>query len=266
MEGAMDMDLGLKDKAALITGASKGIGFETALILAGEGVNVTICARDEAALKIAASAIHSKTGRDVFYVQADVSIQEDCERVVTEAAKHFGRLDILVNNAGSAAAKPFEQVDLDLWTADLGLKLFGAIHCSRAAIPHMRQAGGGAIVNLATSAAKTPGASSLPTTVSRAAGLALTNAMSKDLAADHIRVNAVCIGMIRSDQIEKQWKREAPELTWEQYASDPRHGIPFGRIGHTDEAAKVIAFLVSDAASYVTGTSINVDGGKGAAL
>lgn len=97
-------------------------------------------------------------------------------------------------------------------------------------------------------------------------GLALTNAMSKDLAGDGIRVNTVCIGKIRSDQLEKAWKREAPELTWDEYASDARHAIPLGRIGHAEEAANVIAFLSSQAASYVTGTSVNIDGGKGEAL
>ncbi len=192
--------------------------------------------------------------------------QEDCEAAVAKTAEHFGRLDILVNNAGTSAARPFDQVDTGLWNQDLDLKLFGAIHCSRAALPYFRQSGGGAIVNIATSAAKTPPASSLPTSVSRAAGLALTNAMSKDLAPVGIRVNAVCIGLIRSDQIEKAWKQSAPELTWEQFAKDPKHDIPLGRIGNTSEAANVIAFLVSDAASYVTGTAVNVDGGKGAAL
>jgi 3-oxoacyl-[acyl-carrier protein] reductase len=260
------MDLGLKGKVALITGGSKGIGFVTALTLAREGAQVAIVARSLDSLQNAAEAIARETGTEPLYIQADMTLQEDCEKAVTQTVARFGRLDILINNAGTSAAKPFDQVEQDVWAYDLDLKLFGAIHMSRAAIPHFRQAGGGSIVNIATSAAKTPPASSLPTSVSRAAGLALTNAMSKDLAADRIRVNAVCIGMIRSDQIEKGWKRQAPELTWEQYANDARHQIPLGRIGETEEAANVIAFLVSDAASYVTGTSVNVDGGKGAAL
>ncbi|MFD0679797.1 MULTISPECIES: SDR family NAD(P)-dependent oxidoreductase [unclassified Paenibacillus] len=260
------MDLGLKGKVALITGGSKGIGFHTALTLAKEGANVAICARNEDDLQKAAAYITENTGKEALVIQADMTSQEECERAVAETAARFGRLDILVNNAGTAAADSFEKVETGTWTHDLDLKLFGAIHCSRAAIPHFRKAGGGAIVNLATSAAKTPSASSLPTSVSRAAGLALTNAMSKDLAADGIRVNAVCIGTIRSDQIEKMWKKMAPDMTWEQFATDPKHAIPLGRIGNTEEAANVIAFLVSDAASYVTGTSVNVDGGKGAAL
>ena len=126
---------------------------------------------------------------------------------------------------------------------------------------HLREVGGGAIVNVTATIGKTPTASSLPTSVSRAAGMALTKAMSKDLGPDNIRVNTVCIGFIRSDQMEKMWKREAPELTWEEYSMDPKHQIPLGRMGDTVEAAKVITFLVSDAASYVTGTSVNIDGG-----
>ena len=146
------------------------------------------------------------------------------------------------------------------------LKLLGAIHCSRYAIPYLRKSGGGAIVNVTASMAKTPGALSLPTTVSRSAGMALTKARSKDLGRDQIRVNTVCIGLIRSDQIERLWKNTRPDLTWEEFSKEQGKEIPLGRIGDTEEAAKVITFLVSDAASYVTGASINIDGGSGHAL
>lgn len=260
------MELGLSGKVALITGGSKGIGFGTALQLAEEGAHVALLARNEEHLKQAALHIKEKTGVEAIYIMADVSVEQDCQRAIQETVDHFGRLDILINNAGTASGQPFEKVGADLWQYDLDLKLFGAIHCSRYAIPHMRKAGAGSILNITTSSSKTPPASSLPTTVSRAAGLALTNAMSKDLATDNIRVNTVCIGLIRSAQIEKMWQGAAPDKTWEQFSADPSHQIPLGRIGKTEEAAKVITFLVSDAASYVTGTSVNVDGGKGAAL
>jgi NAD(P)-dependent dehydrogenase (short-subunit alcohol dehydrogenase family) len=260
------MELGLKEKVALITGASKGIGFETALHLANEGASVAICARNEDHLKVAANLIFEKTGVEVLQISDDVTKEEDCKRIVTQTAEHFGRLDIVVNNAGTSAAQSFEQVGTDLWQHDLDLKLFGAIHCSRYAIPYMRQAGGGSIVNLTAIGGKTPPASSLPSSVSRAAGMTLTKAMSKDLGSDNIRVNTVCIGLIRSDQFEKIWKKEAPQLTWEQYTSDSKHQIPLGRVGNPEEAAKVITFLVSDAASYITGTSINIDGGMSGVL
>ena len=214
------MELGLKGKVALITGSSKGIGLETALHLVKEGAKVTLCARNSENLKAAAAHIFEETGAEVYYVEADVTKEEDCKKLVASTVKKYGRLDIVINNAGTSSANPFEQVGTELWQHDLDLKLFGAIHCSRYAIPYMREVGGGAIVNVTAAVAKTPPASSLPTTVSRAAGMALTKAMSKDLGPDNIRVNTVCIGLIRSDQIEKKWKQQAPELTWEQYSKE----------------------------------------------
>lgn len=260
------MELGIKGKRAIITGGSKGIGFETAMLLASEGAQVALVARSEGSLKEAAERIAAKTGIEPLIIVADVSVEEEVYSAVAVTVERFGGIDILVNNAGTSAAKPFEAVDAAAWSADLDLKLFGAVHFTRAALPYLRQDGGGAIVNVTAIGGKTPSGSSLPTSVSRAAGLALTKAMSKDLAADGIRVNAVCIGLIRSDQIERMWQATAPHLTWDEFAADPRHDIPLGRVGRTEEAAKVITFLVSEAASYVTGTSVNIDGGKAAVL
>jgi len=260
------MDLGLTGKIALITGGSKGIGLATAIRLMLEGANVAICARSADGLQAADEIIRERTGRSATLIQADVATRDGCERAVAETVQAYGGLDILVNNAGTSAARPFEQIEPEDWAGDLDLKLFAAINCSRAAIPHMKQAGGGAIVNVTASRAKTPGASSMPSSVSRAAGMALTKAMSKDLGAYGIRVNTVCIGTIRSAQIERMWQAQAPDMTWKQFARDPRHGIPLGRIGEAEETANVIAFLVSEAASYVTGTSVNIDGGQAAAL
>lgn len=259
------MDLGLTGKVAIITGSSRGIGLETALQLVKEGAQVTICARNADRLKEAASFILEQTGSEVLPIVADVTKEEDCRRLVQATTEKYGRLDILVNNAGTSQAHHFEKVETDLWQQDLDLKLFGAVHCSRHAVPQIREAGGGAIVNVTAILGKTPPASSLPTSVSRAAGMALTKAMSKDLGKDNIRVNTVCIGLIRSEQIEKMWKRQAPELTWEEFSRQERQ-IPLGRIGNTDEAAKVIAFLVSDAASYISGTAVNIDGGLAGTL
>ncbi|MFC4099631.1 SDR family NAD(P)-dependent oxidoreductase [Paenibacillus xanthanilyticus] len=260
------MDLGLSGKTAIVTGGSKGIGLATAIRLASEGANVAIVARGKEALNFAAARIVEATGREALRISADVASEEAAREAVARTVETFGGVDILVNNAGTSAAAPFESVEADAWDADLGLKLYGAVHFAKAVIPHMRERGGGAIVNVTAVGGKTPSASSLPTSVSRAAGLALTKAMSKALAKDGIRVNAVCIGLIRSDQIERMWQTKAPELTWEQFAADPKHGIPLGRIGRAEEAANVIAFLASAAASYVTGTSVNIDGGAAAVL
>jgi len=260
------MLLNLDGKVALVTGGSKGIGFATAENLAKEGTKVAICARDEKGLIEAKEKILKSTGQEIYTIVADVTRESDCKVAVKSTYSHFGRFDILVNNAGTAFSKSFDYVSTEDWKQDLDLKLFGAIFCSRYAIPFMKEGGGGAIVNVTSVMGKTPQASSLPTSVSRAAGLALTKAMAKDLGPFNIRVNAVCIGLIRSDQIEKKWRKKYPDLTWEEYSKTMGKNIPLGRIGDAREAANVITFLVSDAASYVTGTSVNIDGGMGHAL
>ncbi|CAM5223744.1 NAD(P)-dependent dehydrogenase (Short-subunit alcohol dehydrogenase family) OS=Ureibacillus acetophenoni OX=614649 GN=SAMN05877842_12611 PE=3 SV=1 [Ureibacillus acetophenoni] len=260
------MELGLKDKVAIVTGASKGIGLYSALQLVKEGAKVAIAARSEETLNEAKAFILDQTGVEVLTLSADVSKEDDCKRLVEDTVKHYGKLNILINNAGSSAASPFEEVATDYWQSDLDLKLFGAIHVSKHALPYLKEQNGGSIVNVTAVLAKTPPASSLPTSVSRAAGLALTKAMSKDLGKYNIRVNAVCIGLIRSRQIEERWQNSMPDNTWEEYSKEVGKTIPLGRIGETEEAANVITFLASDAASYVTGTSVNIDGGSGGAL
>ncbi|WP_144475750.1 SDR family NAD(P)-dependent oxidoreductase [Cytobacillus oceanisediminis] len=259
------MDLGFKGKVAIITGGSKGIGYETACQLVKEGAKVAICGRGEEALNKAVQSIYASTGEKVLGIQADVSKKDDCIKLIDETVAHFGSLHILINNAGTSSAYSFEDATEEIWEDDISLKLFGAIHCSREAVKHMKTNSGGSIVNITAVIGKSPPVSSLPTSATRAAGIALTKAMSRDLGKYSIRINTVCIGLIRSSQIEeKKWKKTASHLTWEEFSRDPNHDIPLGRIGETSEAAKVIVFLASDAASYVSGTSVNVDGGKGA--
>ncbi|RDW17521.1 short-chain dehydrogenase [Oceanobacillus arenosus] len=259
------MNLELEGKTAIITGGSKGIGFATAMRLAREGANVAIFARNEDDLRNAANQIKEATGKDVFYQSRDVSKKEECTRLVEETANHFGGVDILVNNAGTSRALPFEEIEGDSFEEDLNLKLFAAINCSQAALPYMK-GNDGSIINVTASMAKTPPEASMPTSVSRAAGIAFTKALSKDLGKYNIRVNTVCIGLIRSAQIERKWKRMHSELSWDEFSSLKKHGIPLGRIGEAEEAANVIAFLSSNAASYISGTAINIDGGKAQAL
>lgn len=252
------MDLGLKGKVAVVTGGTEGIGRATALKLAQEGAKVAICARRADLLDKTAAEI-SKTGAEVLAVAADMSKPADIERFMKAVIERFGRLDILVNNAGTSARGKFLEVDDATWNADLELKLFGAIRCTRMAVPHMKRQGGGRIVNITISSAKQPGAESMPTSVSRAAGLALTKALSKEFAADNILVNTICIGKIKSGQHERRIKKEGLDAN-EYYARTAKE-IPLGRVGEPEEVANVIAFLVSEAASYVTGSSINLDGG-----
>jgi len=252
------MDLGLKGKVAAVTGGSEGIGRATALRLAQEGASVAICARRADQLEQAASEMR-KAGAEVLSMSADMTKPADIERFMSAVVKRFGRLDILVNNAGTSARAKFLEIDDAAWSADIELKVFGAIRCTRLAVPHMKKQGGGRIINITISSAKQPGAESMPTSVSRAAGLAITKALSKEFAPDNILVNTICIGKIKSGQHERRFKREgrSAEAYYAQMAKD----IPLGRVGEAEEVANVITFLASDAASYVTGTSINLDGG-----
>lgn len=249
------MDFGLRGRRAAITGGSDGIGLATAKRLLDEGARVAICGRDQQRL---ADAV-ARLGGDVLPVQADVSIAEDVERFIAAAVDAFGGLDLLVNNAGTSNASPFDQVADERWIGDYDSKVMAAIRTTRAALPALRASEHAAVVNVTAIGGKHPGAGSVPTTVSRAAGLALTKAMSKDLAADGIRVNAVCIGLVKSGQQARAG--EAQGMTPDQYYEKLGASVPLRRFGEAEEVANVIAFLGSDAASYVTGVAVNVDGG-----
>ena len=257
------MDLHLTGLAAAVTGASEGIGRAIAATLAAEGCHVAIGARRLEPLQLAAEEIRAATGRRVEPLPLDVTDARQARDFVETAAQRLGRLDILVNNAGTSAAAPFEDVDDAAWEADLQLKVYGAIRCTRAAIPHIRAAGGGAIVNITTVGGKQPGEASVPTTVSRAAGIGLTKALSKDLAADRIRVNTVMLGSIRSMQWERRWRSGSTNVSLEDYYATMGTDIPLGRIGRAEEVADLVAFLVSPRAAYITGTAVAIDGGKG---
>ncbi|MBM3933391.1 MAG: SDR family oxidoreductase [SAR202 cluster bacterium] len=260
------MELGLKGRVAVVTGGSEGIGKAAGLSLAAEGATVVICGRREDALARAASEIRAAGGQ-VLAVQADVTRTEDIDRLFDRVIDQFKRVDILVNNAGVSNAGPLESKSDAEWQADLDLKLFAAIRCSRRAIPLMRRDRWGRIVNVTSIGGRTPGAGSVPTSVSRAAGIALTKAMSRELAKDNILVNTVCIGLVKSGQHERAWqerRRDEPSLGLEDfYRSMARvDGVPLGRVGEAGEAGDVIAFLASERASYLTGTAINIDGGE----
>ena len=258
------MDLGLDGKVALITGGSEGIGKATATRMAAEGATVVICARRPEVLERAAEEIRRATGADVSAFPADVTEPAQFTALFDQILSRYGRIDILVNNAGRGANRPFQDLTDDAWHADLDLKLVGAIRCSRLAVPHMKAQGGGRIINVTNVDAKTPGTGSLPASVSRAAGIALTKALSKDYAADNILVNTVCIGFIRSAQNDRRAQRQradSPARTLDEWYAEAGKGVPLGRVGQAEEAGDVITFLASDRASYITGTAINIDGG-----
>ncbi|HET9451072.1 MAG TPA: SDR family oxidoreductase [Aggregicoccus sp.] len=259
------MDLQLRDKVVLVTGGSDGLGAAAVLRLAQEGARVAFCGRSAEKLERTRAAV-AAAGGEALAVRADVTQAAECERFVAEALRAYGRIDALVNNAGTAAGRAFESIDDAAWAADLELKLMAAVRLGRGVLPHLRAAGGGSILNVLAISAKAPGARSAPSSVSRAAGLALTKALSKELGPDGVRVNAVLIGLVESGQ----WRRRAeasgqpPEAVYAQLARD--HAIPLGRVGRSEEFADLVAFLVSPRAAYLSGTAINLDGGLSSAV
>ena len=256
------MDLQLNGKVVIITGGSDGLGAATALACAKEGANVVIAARGLDKLTKTAAMI----GGQALAIQTDVTNPVHLENLVTQTMARFGRIDAIVNNAGRAAAKPFESITEQEWQEDLDMKFFAAIRLSKLAIPHMKAVGGGSIVHVLAIGGKTPAANSMPSTVSRAAGMALMKAMSKDLGKDNIRVNGVLIGLVESDQ----WARRAMQNNQSVeslYAKLPiENNIPLARVGKAEEFADFIAFLVSSRAAYISGCAINFDGGMSAAV
>jgi len=251
------LDLKLTDKVAIVTGGSDGLGRATVDRLAREGATVVACARRQDHLNESVEQIRADTGGNIVALAMDVCSAPDCSRVIENTVSQFGQIDILINNAGTSAAHGFETLSDEQWQADIELKLMGAVRMCRGAIPHMRRAGGGSIVNATIGGAKAPAAAALPTTVTRAAGINLTKSLANEYAADNIRVNTICIGLIKS----AQWERRAAGGSMDDFYANLAKKVPMGRVGEAQDYADLVAYLCSASASYITGTSINLDGG-----
>jgi 3-oxoacyl-[acyl-carrier protein] reductase len=257
------LELGLKGKVTVVTGASEGLGRACADRFARAGARVAMCARRPDVLKSAAEAIRAGSGAEVLDVPTDVTSAPAVEAFVAATVARFGGVDILVNNAGTSSAAAFEAVDDRAWQEDWDLKVMAAIRCCRLVIPHMKARGGGAIVNVTTVGGKAPAARALPTSVTRAAGINLTKSLANEYAPDGIRVNTVCLGIVKS----AQWTRRASgdlDTYYREVARQRR--IPLGRVGEAEEFADLVAFLVSDRARFITGTAVNFDGGASAVV
>jgi NAD(P)-dependent dehydrogenase (short-subunit alcohol dehydrogenase family) len=253
------MELDVADKIFLITGGSSGLGRATAERLVHEGACVALLARDGDRLARVAAALRA-AGGDAISVPGDVRCAEDLARLVGAATARWGRIDGVLNNAGSLAGGPFADHDDPVWDADLSVKLMGAVRLIRLVLPALRRSGG-AIVNTLSVSGKTPDAATTPTSISRAAGLALTKALSRELAPDGIRVNAVLVGVIASGQTRRGAAAAGLELEAHHARLAADYGVPLGRVGRAEEFADLAAFLLSPRAAYVTGAGVNLDGG-----
>jgi NAD(P)-dependent dehydrogenase (short-subunit alcohol dehydrogenase family) len=253
------MELELAGRVVLVTGGSSGLGFALAERLVDEGARVALLARDGDRLESACEELRA-LGGSVLGTPGDVTRGEDLSAFLAAAHERWGRIDGVVNNAGQLSGGPFAEHDDAVWEADLELKLMAAVRLTRLALPALR-ASRGVVLNTLSISARTPGAGSTPTAVSRAAGLALTKALSRELAPEGIRVNAVLVGVIASAQLERLARESgvAPQRYYERMVREC--AIPLGRVGRAHEYAALACFLLSQRASYLTGAAINLDGG-----
>lgn len=255
------MNLHLTGKTALVTGASLGLGRAMAQAFHAAGANVALIARRPHLLDDAKAAIEAESGGRVLAYPCDVTEPAMVERAVAAANAELGPVDILVNNAGQSQTGRFEDLTDDVWQADLDLKLFAAIRFSRLVFPGMKTRRWGRILNILNVAAKAPPPGSAPTSVSRAAGMALTKVLAGEGAPHNVLVNALLIGSIKSDQVRRAHERTGGDATLAEFVAAAGKSLPMGRMGEAEECANVALFLVSEAASYLTGCAINMDGG-----
>jgi NAD(P)-dependent dehydrogenase (short-subunit alcohol dehydrogenase family) len=260
------LDLGLAGRRAIVTGGSKGLGKAIAGELLAEGAAVTVCSRNAAELEATADELRKQAGgtASLIAVPCDVTVPDQVTAFVDAAVSGMGGLDILVNNAGGARPGQFGTLTDEDWQADIEVKLFSQIRCTRAALPHLRRSEAPRVININAVYARYPDPAFLASSVNRASCLSLAKALSMELGKEKILVNSVNIGLVETPQWQNIHQRRAPDMPAEQFFGQLAAAeVPLGRFGQPDEVAGLVAFLASDRASYIAGASIDVAGGMG---
>lgn len=256
------MDLELKGRAALVAAASRGLGRACALAFAREGADVAICARGEQALRTTEKEI-AMTGVRVMATVADMSVAADCERFVAQAAEVLGRVDVLVTNSGGPPAGPADSFEDAAYQEALEGNFLSAVRLCRAALPHMRRGGWGRILNITSIAAKQPIDGLVLSNSARAAVVGFAKTLANELASEGITVNTLCPGPTLTDRIESLARQRAERsgTSVEEELRAQERDVPMGRLGRPEEFAALVAFLASEQAAFITGATIQIDGG-----
>jgi 3-oxoacyl-[acyl-carrier protein] reductase len=260
------VNTGLRGNRALVTAASTGLGFAVAEALAEEGCRVVISSSDDARIQAAAARLRER-GTDAAHVTADLRRADDCARLVDGTVELLGGLDVLINNTGGPAFGQVESLDDDEWLRAIDLVLMSAVRVSRAALPHLKRDGGGAIVNLTSITAHQPLPNLVLSNALRPGVVALGKTLSHE-AAPLVRVNSILTGRFQTQRIldENRHRAEQAGITMDEATADSTRGIPMGRFGSPSELASAAVFLAGDCSSFVTGAVLSVDGGEYAGL
>jgi len=257
------MDLGLKNKVALVAGGSMGLGLAVAKTLSKEGARVAICALDDPHLPQAKEEIIMETGGEVIAIPADVTDAGQAKNFVRSALEHFGTLDILVNNAGGPPSKPFFDIDDDLWHFGFRLNLMSTILMTREAVPVMKAKRWGRIINMTSISVKQPIDGLILSNTIRSGVIGFAKSLSNEVAPFNITVNSVCPSYTMTERVREVSKAVAaredttPEAIIKRWESE----IPMGRLGRPEELAGLVTFLASEIAGFITGAAIQIDGG-----
>jgi 3-oxoacyl-[acyl-carrier protein] reductase len=257
------MDMGLKGRVAIVGASSRGLGKACAMELARQGATVVICARHAEALQATASEIRQATGAEVLYVAVDLTRPEQIRHLVDETLRRYSRIDVLVTNNGGPPAGYFGEFDDDDFAAAHELTLMSAVRLIRAVLPAMRAQHWGRIVNITSVSVKQPIDNLLLSNIYRAGVVALAKTLSQQVAAEGITINNVAPGYTRTDRVLELAASRADQAgkSVDEVLADQAADYPMKRMGEPQELAALVAFLASERASYITGTTIQVDGG-----